>query len=218
MPLFRRRPTRAKHSEFTVTDLPSGGRVVASGEQWHKEGIQRALGAARPYPPTRLESTRRFGCTWDVEAFGWITATLIREPGNPFDPNAVAVWSSEWDQLGYLPRARAAEYQPVMLGLESRGSTGAACPAYIAECPWGDTPSDRIVVLCLSSAAASAHHLGLAQGMEHQGHGSGRSTAPHPIGTWMGARPKSLNRDESMRPRLTPSLTYPRFGWRGHWQ
>lgn len=53
-----------------------------------------------------------------------VIAVLQPEPGNPFDPNAVAVHVGG-DLVGYLPRDLAAEYSQVM------GQTGGSCSAKI---------------------------------------------------------------------------------------
>lgn len=58
------------------------------------------------------------------------TAVLRTEPDNPFDTNAVAV-SVEGRLVGYLPRAEAIAYRPLVLEIEQRGRA-AACEAMIA--------------------------------------------------------------------------------------
>ncbi len=39
---------------------------------------------------------------------------LVREPGNVFDPNAIMIFTSRDQMLGYLPRAKAAKIAPQM--------------------------------------------------------------------------------------------------------
>lgn len=54
-------------------------------------------------------------------------AEIRREAGNRFDANAIQVLIA-WRLVGYLSRADAAEYAPV---LDAAGIAGMACPAEI---------------------------------------------------------------------------------------
>src|SRR5918992_614254 len=53
------------------------------------------------------------------------TAGLATEPDNPHDPNAVAV-RIEARLVGYLPRAEAVAYGPIVRDIEERGRAAAA--------------------------------------------------------------------------------------------
>jgi uncharacterized tellurite resistance protein B-like protein len=57
-------------------------------------------------------------------------ATLVREPDNPYDANAIAVHSSE-GKLGHLSREDAVAYGAVFEELGRRGYVGASCNAYL---------------------------------------------------------------------------------------
>lgn len=58
------------------------------------------------------------------------TAALVPEPGNPHDPNAVRV-EVDGRLVGYLPRAAAVAYGPVVRAPAERGRT-AVCDAMVA--------------------------------------------------------------------------------------
>ena len=59
-----------------------------------------------------------------------VEASLVPEPDNPHDPNAVMVQISE-RLVGYLPRDAAVAYGPILQAVAGRGRT-AACEAMIA--------------------------------------------------------------------------------------
>ena len=50
-------------------------------------------------------------------------AMLVREPDNPYDANAIAVWI-EGSTVGYLCRDDARAYRPGLLELEARHGLG----------------------------------------------------------------------------------------------
>jgi len=58
------------------------------------------------------------------------TAALVPEPSNPHDPNAVRV-EIDGRLVGYLPRAAAVAYGPVVRAPMERGRT-AVCDAMVA--------------------------------------------------------------------------------------
>lgn len=58
------------------------------------------------------------------------TAALVPEPDNPHDPNAVMV-QIEGRLVGYLSRADAVAYAPLVQSLATRGRT-AVCEAMVA--------------------------------------------------------------------------------------
>ena len=62
-------------------------------------------------------------------------ATLLREPANPYDPNAIVVLSDRGNVIGYLSREDAIDYRPVLLAVEARKKT-AQCRAKLI----GGTP------------------------------------------------------------------------------
>jgi hypothetical protein len=72
----------------------------------------RALGARRSDPEFPLE----------------FVATLVRQPTNPHDPNAIAVLSDRGNAIGYLSRSDAVAYGPVLAAVEIENKT-AQCHA-----------------------------------------------------------------------------------------
>ncbi len=56
------------------------------------------------------------------------TVTLLPEPTNQYDPNAVVVLSDRSKTIGYLSREHAVEYAPVFAALAARGQV-AQCRA-----------------------------------------------------------------------------------------
>jgi hypothetical protein len=96
-------------------------------------GMLRALfaGKSQVMPPRRLE-----GELVDVEIVGEsgyqdylrqlrrrrgdLEIVLRPEPTNPYDPNAVVVLIDN-QPVGYLPRASAREWQPMLLAAEAEG-------------------------------------------------------------------------------------------------
>lgn len=63
-----------------------------------------------------------------VDQDGRIPALLVREPQNPYDPNAVAVMI-HGQVVGYLKRSDAADMKDALDSLAARGEF-IACPAY----------------------------------------------------------------------------------------
>ena len=74
----------------------SGGGYEVVGESYHRDGIAEIVGGSRP------ES---------VKLVAW--ASLVREPDNPHDPNAVAV-VIDGHTVGHLGRKDAAAVAPVL--------------------------------------------------------------------------------------------------------
>ena len=60
---------------------------------------------------------------------GHSTVTLVREPNNPHDPNAIAVFAGA-SQIGHLPRERAALIAPL---IDASGQTRVGATAYFEE-------------------------------------------------------------------------------------
>jgi len=61
----------------------------------------------------------------------WFRAILVREPTNPYDSNAIAVYAEGGQQIGYLSREDALSYGRVFEALGKRSYDGAACPAML---------------------------------------------------------------------------------------
>ncbi len=76
-----------------------------------------------------LRATAR-SCKGKFERRPAFTAALVAEPNNPYDGNAVAVWSPQ-GKLGYLSRADARAYRRLFEELRRRGFDGGACPVHV---------------------------------------------------------------------------------------
>ncbi|MGH2941915.1 MAG: HIRAN domain-containing protein [Solirubrobacteraceae bacterium] len=95
-------------------ELPAGQTVAIVGEATFQPTIARACG------PIRAE---RVHCA--------ITAALVPEPENRYDPNAVAVYIGG-EKVGYLSRRDALDYQPAMQALRAAGYQAGVCRGCIA--------------------------------------------------------------------------------------
>lgn len=93
--------------------LEGNERVAAVGEASYQSTLLRLCGAE---PGDAVG----FDCT----------ATLVAEPTNPYDPNAVQVYV-EGEHVAYLSRADALAYQPAVRQCAKLGRL-IICPAYIA--------------------------------------------------------------------------------------
>lgn len=88
-----------------------GGRLVnVAGESHYQEALRAIVGAASEGEPQVRHATE---------------AVLAPEPENPHDANAVLV-TIDGHKVGYLPRAEAAAYGPMLKALADRGRAGAA--------------------------------------------------------------------------------------------
>jgi hypothetical protein len=96
-----------------LTFLRGRELVNVAGESHYQEAL-RELAAGEGGGQVRLEAE----------------ATLVPEPANPHDPNAVMVRIRD-RLVGYLPRAAAAAYGPMLGAVADRGRVG-ACEAMIA--------------------------------------------------------------------------------------
>lgn len=104
---------KSKRRRFLkVLRLPTGERVDVVGESHYQRAIERIAGK-------RTDESKRVAAV----------AILLREPGNPYDKNAVAVFI-RGHQVGYLAREDASLFQPLLLDLEARGEA-AVCDALI---------------------------------------------------------------------------------------
>lgn len=103
--------------------LSSRGRQKVVGEQHYPHAL-RSVVAGRPVAPAgEWERALR------------VTAYLVPEPGNPHDPNAVAVKvlvDGGGIRIAYLPREDAVRYQPLLKHLTRLGRVG-ICDAGIVQ-------------------------------------------------------------------------------------
>ena len=94
--------------------LLAGRRLINVAGESHYQDALRALTATDGSEPVR----------------GDFEAVLVPESDNRFDPNAVRVEISG-RQIGYLPRAEAAAYRPMLERLAARGRRG-SCEAVVS--------------------------------------------------------------------------------------
>jgi HIRAN domain len=112
---------KSKQRSVTLSVLPlSGdGYCAVVGESHYQEALGGTAGL----------------CSLDENGERVFQAFLVREPNNPYDSNAIAVYSSH-GQLGYLSRENAEAYLDVLEELAERGYDGGACDAILR----GGTP------------------------------------------------------------------------------
>ncbi len=145
------RESRAKGPQvrsLSVCTLHAGGLVAVVGEGPRQEALRAVAHFATDATPY-LEDLCDFAL--DVAKQEperrWFRAVLVREPDNPYDPNAVAVYAEGGQQVGYLSREHASDYHGVFESVAKRGFTGGACPAMLT----GGGSKYYGVVLALSS-------------------------------------------------------------------
>lgn len=86
------------------------------------EGWSQEVVGESHYQAALLDLTgRRVAKSWEDGIA--VRASLVPEPENPYDRNAVVITVSG-RPVGYLPRAEAAKYQPSLLKLWHRGQLG----------------------------------------------------------------------------------------------
>lgn len=128
------RPATAREAAPTEIVLRGDERVAAVGESHYQPALLRASGTS---PGEAIQ----FACR----------ASLVPEPNNPYDPNAIAVHIDE-DIVGYLARADAISWQPVVHALSGLGQI-AVCDAMIAGRGIGADTTNLGVFLHLPSPA-----------------------------------------------------------------
>jgi hypothetical protein len=110
-------------------------------------------------------------------------AVLVREPENPFDPNAIAVHGPT-GPVGYLPRENAARYSQTFAKLREAGYDGGSCGGLLNG---GDRePPNYGVVLTLAYPEVCEMHLGISRGASGSGASRPASTKSE-VGTLRGA-------------------------------
>jgi hypothetical protein len=75
-------------------------------------------------------------------------ATLVREPQNAYDPNAVAVVIEPFGTVGYIGREVARKFAPI---IDAAAPTPVQCPAQLR----GGSPAKPFVGVVLDSALAA---------------------------------------------------------------
>jgi hypothetical protein len=111
MRLFGKKP---KEASRRVVALSHRGDRSVVGESYYQDALRETSRNCIPGPGGR----RKF------------TATLVREPENEYDANAVAVHSAH-GKIGHLSREDALAYQPVFEEVARRGYEGGTCEAFL---------------------------------------------------------------------------------------
>lgn len=106
---------------------PKRGRRGVTSDDASSTGISLEL--KRPIFPLEIvgesnyqkEIKRIAAATASSEEPGVFTAVLVREPDNPYDPDAVAVYADGGSQVGYLAREEAAAISEFLDAIARRG-------------------------------------------------------------------------------------------------
>jgi hypothetical protein len=108
------------------------------------------------YQPALIELSGRRA---DEEVRVQVRATLVPEPDNPHDPNAVAVRIDE-QLVGYLARDYAKRWQPIVRTIIAQGDV-AVCEAMIAGRGPGSGTSNLGVFLRLPTPTEGQAQVGI---------------------------------------------------------
>jgi hypothetical protein len=103
----------ASRTGFEAVDLTGDERIAVVGESNYQDELSRVAG---PKQPGGVKLTVR--------------AVLMREPDNPYDPNAVAIFLDGAGKVGYLSRDDAVEYGDLLRRCADQGRVG-ACEAIV---------------------------------------------------------------------------------------
>lgn len=99
--------TKRGRAPMTMVQLRGGREIRAVGEASYQASLDRICGG-KTQEGVHLQ----------------VTAHLVREPSNPYDPNAVKVMVGE-AHVGYLCRADAKAYKAALIALERNRQVGA---------------------------------------------------------------------------------------------
>lgn len=110
MGIFRRGRSQPQAIELSLLELCGDGYRAVVGESHYQDALRRT-------------STI---CTPGEEGRPTFQAVLVAERDNQYDPNAIAVFSTQ-GKLGHLSREDAVEYQQVFAEINRAGSDGGAC-------------------------------------------------------------------------------------------
>ena len=99
-PEARPSPSRLAHGSV---QLPSGKERRVAGLSFHTDNLRKITRSA------------------PNQSSGWkVSATLVREPENPHDPNAIGIWVDGM-KIGHVNRPDAVTLAPLIDNLESAG-------------------------------------------------------------------------------------------------
>ncbi len=110
MTLFRRKRRELRSVPLSLIELCGDGYCAVVGESHYQDALRRTATI----------------CTPGEEGRPSFQAILVAEPENPYDPNAIAVYST-YGKLGHLSRQDAAEYAEVFADIARAGSDGGGC-------------------------------------------------------------------------------------------
>lgn len=140
-------PDGVTRVQAPIFDAHPGARVEVVGESNYQDGLERAAGGRTVDGPASVEQI----------------AGLMAEPTNAYDPNAVMVQIGG-AVVGYLSRADAVAYRPVLEAVGRMGYPAFGCHASLTG-GWDRGAGDRGsfgVVLHLASPRALLVELGVA--------------------------------------------------------
>jgi hypothetical protein len=123
-------------TDWYTFNLCRGSITSVVGEASYQRCLEQTVRKASRTPPLPIDE---IPFASDTEPRPWFVAYLQREPGNPYDANAISV-SSSHGIVGYLERGKAKSFQPLLQLLESHGHRGGACCAYARDADngyWG---------------------------------------------------------------------------------
>jgi hypothetical protein len=133
MGFLNRLRSKSIQTTLRAVELPGGELVAIVGEASYQPAIAKACGST----------------TWEYVRCEIDEITVVPEPGNQYDPNAVAIFTGS-DKVGYLSRGDALDYRLAMDALRNGGYDAGVCRGSIAgRGPSGDT-KNLGVFLCLA--------------------------------------------------------------------
>lgn len=135
----------------TATKLHAGGTLQIVGDSYRQDMLERIAQHATDEKPYEAELKGAARALARGHKRRWFQAVLFREPGNPHDPNAIAVHASGFGLIGYLDRNAAVAYRPVFEELARDGTMVGACPGALTG---GGDGASWGVILALSSPEA----------------------------------------------------------------
>jgi HIRAN domain len=157
--LSRLTSTFRSEGSFKVSAEPLAAGALRSvvGESFYKPALERTATIAIPgEPPLPVGVWVADSIVEREPDLPWFLAVLVREPDNPYDCNAIAVYSPA-GKIGHLSREDAEEYQDVLIAVEDGGADGGACSAFLRRADngnWGVVLALSLPDICLEEMAA----------------------------------------------------------------
>jgi hypothetical protein len=142
-------PDRTPTFRLDACVVHAGGLLSIVGESYRQEELRALSPRTTDAGEFREELVDYAAEVADSEPDRrWFRAVLVREPDNPKDANAIAVYAQAGGKVGYLRREDARRYGQVFESLEKRGYGAAACPAMLIGGSGGESYG---VVLAISA-------------------------------------------------------------------